>query len=41
MTLEPYDPHDDVLAGLEAGRHPTERAVETVKSKHGVGRPQP
>jgi transcriptional regulator with XRE-family HTH domain len=25
MTLEPYDAHDDVLAGLEAGRHPTER----------------
>ena len=25
MTLEPYDPHDDVLAGLEVARHPTER----------------
>ena len=25
MTLEPYDPDDDVLAGLEAGRHPAER----------------
>jgi transcriptional regulator with XRE-family HTH domain len=25
MALEPYDPHDDVLAGLEAVRHPSER----------------
>jgi transcriptional regulator with XRE-family HTH domain len=25
MTLEPYDPHDDVLAGLEAARSPSER----------------
>ena len=26
MKLEPYDVHDDVLARLEAGRHPTERS---------------
>jgi transcriptional regulator with XRE-family HTH domain len=25
MTLEPYDPHDDVLAGLDAVRSPAER----------------
>ena len=25
MTLEPYDPHDDVLAALETGRQPAER----------------
>ncbi len=25
MSLEPYDPHDDVLAALEAGRKRTER----------------
>ncbi|MHB8465074.1 MAG: helix-turn-helix transcriptional regulator [Acidimicrobiales bacterium] len=25
MVLEPYDPHDDVLAGLEAVRQPAER----------------
>jgi transcriptional regulator with XRE-family HTH domain len=25
MRLEPYDPHDDVLASLEAGRHQSER----------------
>lgn len=26
MQLEPYDPHDDVLASLEATRSPRERA---------------
>jgi hypothetical protein len=25
MNLEPYDPHDDVLAALETGRKSTER----------------
>jgi transcriptional regulator with XRE-family HTH domain len=25
MTLEPYDPHDDVLASLELERTPSER----------------
>lgn len=25
MRLEPYDPHDEVLAGLEARRSPSER----------------
>jgi transcriptional regulator with XRE-family HTH domain len=26
MQLVPFDPHDDVLAGLEEGRSPAERA---------------